>query len=354
MSKLPHEMETPAQRLQKYLKGLFDKFVKTPYAIPAGIAIATGVYALVLLYANTFCLGGLIAPLVLLGIMWQFGVKGVKKLLIIGAVSCLVFAGVTVWYSVDYYQHVEQRVATSTETVVSNNQTVSLMVDGTVDPLFGTSSTVYNFTVSFNLPDNGTSTIKDVNLVIESVALPSVSNNYTMLQAPSENNKIALYYYNNTVSNPVSRFIFYANVSDSWKLSPSWKVNYSWIVATDHRDGAEYLLFGPVYKDSFAVLVPLIPLGLLQVFTSFYPIYILLLVMIWWTRRARRMRVEAYERAISDKEKETKDVRKEEAKVPSLAKAMGLEKEEGFVCSECGADVPADAKKCPKCGEKFD
>jgi ribosomal protein L40E len=33
---------------------------------------------------------------------------------------------------------------------------------------------------------------------------------------------------------------------------------------------------------------------------------------------------------------------------------MGLEKEEGFVCSECGADVPADAKKCPKCGEKFD
>jgi ribosomal protein L40E len=33
---------------------------------------------------------------------------------------------------------------------------------------------------------------------------------------------------------------------------------------------------------------------------------------------------------------------------------MGLEKEEGFVCSECGADVPAEAKACPKCGEKFD
>jgi len=351
---LPHEMETPAQRLQKYVKGLFDKFVKTPYAIPAGIAIAAVVYALVLLYAGTFCLGGLITPLVLLGIMWQFGVMGVKKLLIIGVVSCLVFTGVTVWYSMDYYQHIDQRYATSTETVVSNGQTVPLMVNGTVDPLFGTSSTVYNFTVSFNLPDNGTSTIKEVNVAIESVAFPSVSNNYTMLQASSANNKTALYYYSNTVSNPVNRFVFYANVSDSWKLSPSWKVNYSWIVATDHKAGVEYILFGPVYKDSFAVLLPLIPLGLLQVVTSFFPIYALLLVMIWWTRRARRMRVEAYERATSEKEKETKNVPKEEAKVPSLAKAMGLEKEEGFVCSECGADVPAEAKACPKCGEKFD
>ena len=41
------------------------------------------------------------------------------------------------------------------------------------------------------------------------------------------------------------------------------------------------------------------------------------------------------------------------SKVPSLDATMG-NVEEGFVCSECGADVPADATVCPKCGEKFD
>ena len=55
----------------------------------------------------------------------------------------------------------------------------------------------------------------------------------------------------------------------------------------------------------------------------------------------------------TEKEKKKAEEGKE-AKVPSLAKAMGLEKEETFVCSECGADVPADATVCPKCGEKFD
>jgi transcription initiation factor IIE alpha subunit len=85
-----------------------------------------------------------------------------------------------------------------------------------------------------------------------------------------------------------------------------------------------------------------------------FPIFALLLLMVWWTKRARRMRVEAFEKAVAEREKETKDVPKVETKV-SLARAMGTDKAEGgFVCSECGADVPADAKVCPKCGEKFD
>ena len=27
---------------------------------------------------------------------------------------------------------------------------------------------------------------------------------------------------------------------------------------------------------------------------------------------------------------------------------------ETFECSECGAEVPANATRCPKCGAKFD
>ena len=337
-------METPAQRMMKYLSELLAKFSKTPYVIPAGIAIATGVYALVLIYAGTFCLSGLIAPVALLGIMWQFGVKGVKKLLIIGAVSCLAFSGVWAWYYTDYYQHVDPATATSTETVVSNNITVPMMADGKVTPLFGTSSTVFNFTVTFNLPDNSTTwPIENVSVAIANIDFPSArSHNYSMLRIAPTDNKTVHYYYSSTVSRPINQFIFWANVSNTW------------IIATEHREGTEYAMNGPIHEDSYAVAVPLIPVGVMQVFVSFYPIYALILLMIWWTRRARKMRVEAYEKAISEKEKETKDIPKEDTKVPSLAKAMGLEKGEDFVCSECGADVPAEAKVCPKCGEKFD
>jgi ribosomal protein L40E len=344
MSRLPHEMETPAQRMMKYLKELLVKFSKTPLVIPTGIAIAAGVFALVLMYAGTFCLSGMITPLVLLGVMWQFGVKGVKKLLIIGAVSCLVFSGVWAMYYTDYYQHIDPAVATSTETVVSNNITVPMMADGSVTPLFGTSSTVFNFTVTFNLPDNSTTwPIENVSVAIASISFPSAaSHNYSMIRVDSADNKTAQYYYSSTVSKPVNQFIFWANISGDW------------IVATEHRGGVEYALDGPIYKDSYAVVAPIIPVGIVQVFVSFYPIYALLLLMIWWTRRARRMRIEAYDKAAAEREKETKDIPKEDTKVPSLAKAMGLEKGEDFVCSECGADVPAEAKVCPKCGEKFD
>jgi ribosomal protein L40E len=343
MSKLPHEMETPAQRMMKYLNELLAKFRKTPYVIPTGIAIAAGVHALVLLYAGTFCLSGIIVPVTLLGVMWQFGIKGVKKLLIIGAASCLVFSGVGTWYFTDYYQHVDPTTATSTKTVVSNGTTVPMIADGSVTPLFGTSSTVFNFTIKFNLPDNNTTwPIEGVSLESANIGFPSANHSYSMIRAPSTDNKTILYYYSSTVSTPANQFMFKA------------KVNNSWINATYHKDGAEYLLIGPVYKDSFALGASLTPGVIVQVFVSFYPIYALLLLMIWWTKRARKMRVTAYEKAVSEKEKETKDIPKEDTKVPSLAKAMGLEKGEDFVCSECGADVPAEAKVCPKCGEKFD
>ena len=41
-----------------------------------------------------------------------------------------------------------------------------------------------------------------------------------------------------------------------------------------------------------------------------------------------------------------------ESRAPAEEPAEGSE--ECFECSECGAMVPADAKKCPKCGAEFD
>jgi ribosomal protein L40E len=329
-------METPAKRLELYLKGLFQEFKKTPLPIPVGIAIAAGVYALVLLYAGTFCLGGLITPLFMLGIMWQFGVKGVKKLLIVGIVACMAFAGVWVVYFTDFYQHVEPKIA------ASENATLS---DGKVTPLFGDSSTMFNYTLTVHLP-NANATVQEVSVNTSSVAFPSakVNSHLMLLDGAKSNVTVSYYYYNMTVSKPINQFYFWANVNGT-----------SYFADERLDDGTEIAINGPIYKSTWAVIAPLLPISFVQSFIGVYPLYALLLLMIWWTRRARKMRVDAYEKAIEERSKEKEGIPEARAKVPSLAEAMGKDSSgEGFVCSECGADVPAEAKRCPKCGERFD
>jgi ribosomal protein L40E len=61
-------------------------------------------------------------------------------------------------------------------------------------------------------------------------------------------------------------------------------------------------------------------------------LFYMLLILVWWMDRSRK--------------KMEGEVKKREA-----AKAVATEK---MVCSECGSDVPADAEKCPQCGERFD
>lgn len=332
-------METPAQRMQKYLKGLFNQFLKTPFAIPAAIGISAGVYTLVLMYVGTICLANIITPLVMLGVFWQFGLRSVKKLLIVGAVTCLALSGVWNVYSVDYYQHIDQQVASS------DNRTI---VDGIVTPVFGGKTTEFNFTMTV-AANVTTTTISNVTLLIADLNIAgSRAHNYTMLlDETTSTNTSRHYYYVVNVGKPVNIFVFGAKLDGEWEFAFNQNPQKGSPVPISYVEG-------PIYKDTGAVSTHLIPLSLYASFVIVFPIFALLLLMVWWTKRARRMRVEAFEKAVAEREKETKDVPKVETKV-SLARAMGTDKAEGgFVCSECGADVPADAKVCPKCGEKFD
>jgi predicted ATP-dependent serine protease len=52
-------------------------------------------------------------------------------------------------------------------------------------------------------------------------------------------------------------------------------------------------------------------------------------MLFWWTTRARMER-------------------------QRLGMTVPTETDTGFMCTNCGADVPADASKCPKCGAVFE
>lgn len=334
-------METPAQRLQKYLKEQFAKFSKTPFAIPAAIALGAVVYYLVLLYLSTFCLNGLITPLFMLGILWQLGIKGIKKLLLIGLVASVVFAGVATATLTDIYQHLDTKVAASNDA----NQT---LFNGNLTPTSGNSATVFKYSIVVRLPNNNTP-IQEAHLFLLSIVFPSQKiTNITMVEtsrvvSPSGITNVT-YTYEAALPDSINWFDFEV------------KINGTWFIAADYLKDQPRLLIGPIFSDPLTVAGALLPIALFSSFTtSFFLLFGLLLLMIWWTRRARRMREDQLTKWEQKRaEEEAKKPAAAKAKVPSMRSAMGLGKDETFVCSECGADVPADATVCPKCGEKFE
>jgi hypothetical protein len=334
-------MEPPAARLQRYLKEQLKNFGKTPFVIPFAIGVSAAVYYLVVLYGSAFCLSGLITPLLLLGICWYFGIKSVKKLLVIGLLASLVFAGVYTATMTDQYQHIHYKVGTSDD----SNGTLK---NGALQPLYGDKTTVYEYSVTVHIKNNNT-TVKDVSVVIQSIRFPSaVSDNFTM----TELSRLVLnnttgeanihYVYNTTLSAPVNMYVFWANVSGTWYL------------AADFSGSQAMWLYGPMTKDTSAVFGVILPIALFQTLASVYPLYALIIVMIWWTRRTRKMRKNQMEKWEKEQYAAEAKKPKEDVKVSLQRKAMGLEDEGTFVCSECGADVPAEATVCPKCGEKFE
>ena len=315
-------------KLKKPLMEGFEKFKKTPWTIPVAIGLTAGLFYLLLVFLLGTCLITLLPPFFMLGILWFFNVKTTKKLLVAGLIGVALMMAVEIVFFVHMYQTIEPVKAYSDDLVLTN---------GTVDPMRGDASTVFNYTLQINHL-NSTSTIGNVTVRIYGL---SGDRNETM-SLFSRTDTTAIYYYGTTISDPINLYLFWADVNGTW---------YS---ASDHQGTADTLVIGPIYADAFAIAKPLLNYGLV-LFLQFYFMFGLMVGMIWWTRRSRKYREERLQTwEKSRKEKEAAGSPKEETKVPSLARAMGKTDQDTFVCSECGADVPADATECPKCGEKFE
>jgi hypothetical protein len=327
---------TYPEKLKEFALGLLDKFKKSPYVIPGTAGLVAVVFYLMLLFLLETCLVSLLPPFVMLGLFWFMGIKRAKKLLLAGIIACMLMLIIEAVFFVGVASNYEPTSARSNDTALT-------LRDGVVDPAKGDAQTPFNFTIDVYKANN--STVNSV--VLRYKGLSSGWINVTMSPVPGmANDTYARYSFVTTLSEPVYQFCFAAQVDGVW------------IEAWHYLDDfTKTTVFGPVYDDDFEILKPMLYLAAMQTFLQYYLVYTLLVGMIWWTRRARRMREQQLEKwAQKQKEAEAASP-KDEAKVPSLAKAMGLEKddsEDTFVCSECGADVPADATKCPNCGEKFD
>jgi len=330
-------METPGERFVKSLKKWLKDFSKTKYAIPTIIALSCLVYYAVVSAFSIVCFSNLIAPLFMLAMLWSIGVKRVKKLLLIGAIATLLFAAVLTVVIITQLQHMDPPVAES----------VDGRITGNLDPRYVDKNEPFTFRLTVNLTDPNM-IVNSANVRLISIgAFDSADNNLTMtLESQYANNVTNVYMYNytltTTTSRPVNQFIFKVNLNGTW-------------VTAGEVDALDKLFYiqGPIFKDSFALAAPVVVSALQIDFFYVFAPYAIILGMIWWTRRARRMREKQVEKWQAEQAKLDEGKPKQVSKVPSLDAAMG-KTEEGFVCSECGADVPADATVCPKCGEKFE
>jgi|GEM_PF-1240987 len=334
--------KTPAQRIQEMLKGWVKDFSKTPYIYPVSLAIAGGVYYLTLLYLSSICFVNLLPPLVLLGLLWMFNVKSVKRLALVGLVAFLLFSGVWMVAYTQFYTGAQPEVCVSEDGVTLTN--------GTVEPFRGGGGQVYNFTLDVHYNVTGTPVYyKNVTLLLREVSFPGYTDtNETMTLL--NNNTVTqtwTYYYSAEISTAINQFAFFVEYPNNSTL----------LIAGVWSVGGASLAPGPYKADNAAIILAILPFSFFQTLLNVLLVYLLIIGMIWWTRRARRMREQQVEKWQKEQaEKEAAQPKSTQLKVPSLAKATGKEKGGGetFVCSECGADVPADATVCPNCGEKFD
>jgi hypothetical protein len=335
--------KSPIDRVMKILEDLFEKFKKTPYTIPVAVGVTAVLYYLMMAYIPGTCWIGLVPSLLLFGLLWQFDVRRVRKLLLTGLATAVVIMTISTVFLVNSFQTMEMDMAASPGSD-------PVMFNGTVTPTTGGESTVFTYSITIRSPG------PDINVTDVRVNITSLmtTRNETMTANWTDSVLNETHYiFVTNLPDPINQFHFVAKVNDTW------------VRATDYLDdGTQIPIVGPIHSDPFAVAWPVIKyVSLYQAFLQFFPIFAILCGMVWWMRRARRMREDAVKR-YEEKRKEVEakvpeDKRKiassSTSSTPSLERAMGLEAEpETFVCSDCGADVPADARKCPFCGEKFE
>jgi len=330
------EPETTFARIQRLIKENIKKFSKTPYAIPAAILLTAGFYYLVVTLLAGTCLMNFLPPLFMLWVFWTLDVKNAKKLIIFGLVGAVVCGAVQTAVYIDYF--------TSLEIVPAESEDGRLT--GSVSPATGDTSITYTFTAVVHANLTAT-TIEPVNLTLVGytgnifTSYDLQLDNYTMTLLFS-NDTHAVYTAQTTVSRAINYYYFSTNLT------------------TD--SGTDYIATGstgPISDNTGAMVGPMVLTAYLIILAQFIPIYSIVVFMIWWTRRARQYREKAISKWEIERKKTDEDISKGskgDRKAADLRKAMGLDEKskDSFVCSECGADVPADATECPKCGEKFE
>lgn len=289
---------------QDNLKSRFLRFRENKYAIYIGLALTFIICSLLLVYSSyLLCFGLLLVALAGYYIPYFFGMKSRKKLAVWGIILILLL-------SFPYAFSIVEGQKATTDNLLSSQD--GGMIDGKVDPVNGDASTVHTFSI---LVTNDT--YSDVRVVIYDGWTSTLVSNNTMTGTAVAGG--TLYSFSGTLQNRTEYYYYYmANAGGDWVTTKT--ANY-----------------GPMHVTDVDLYAHWLPLLIFALFLEVGLLYFLLLILNWWTDRSKARMAE---------------VQKQRA---GGLPAPGKEgQEEKFICSECGAEVPGSASKCPQCGERFD
>ena len=283
----------------------WQEFRKSKLGLAFGIVLAFLLSYLLLLYGGLLiCLPTILVAVILYFIPRYFGLVSRKKLVVVALVMMVLLgmaSGYTVFLVVKDIQP---------EPVSDDDD---FLTQGTVTPFRGSGSDIYNFTVTVTSENVSASSEVWVNLFdyFNTAFLKRINLTHSF-NGTSEGSMV--FYERVELSNSIYRHNF--NYNQSADTVVTTKTGWGPTMLSESE-----LLGLELYYNTLYVVVNV---GLWFAFV---------IMATWWMESSKK-KVEAAQ----------KQKKEAEAKVS----------QEKFVCSECGADVPVDAKECPQCGEKFE
>jgi len=271
-----------------------------------GLTLTAIVSILLWIFTWYICFSAMAVAVIMYGIPYYFGFKDRKKLAVFGLVLLIVMGlgwGFNMANSINSF----------------DSDSVSLenyLADGTVTP----SKNLENNTYVFSVVVLNSSAYKNVTL--------SLDNSWNTDDAIEYNNYSSV----STDSNGDRHYTWTLTLDDEGIYAYEYKIwNGEKFKSTDSG-------YGPVNAGSGEITNQAIFSGLYYTFFEIGLLFYMLLFLTWWMDRSKTK---------MQKQMEDAKKRKQEAD-----RAAGTD--EKFVCSECGTEVPANADKCPQCGERFD
>lgn len=279
----------------------WQEFRKSKLGLAFGIVLTALVSYVLLLYGGfLFCLPTILVAVMLYFIPRYFGLLSRRKSVVLGLVLMLVLglaSGYTVYILVKDIQ----------PSPVFQGE---ILTDGTVTPFRGSETQSFNFTVVVR----GASSDSQVWSNLYDYFNTNDVERINLTHSYSNGDGTMTFYQEVQLQKSLYRHNFHFNQSAQSEIV----TNLGWgpFMITDNE-----LLFQELYYNT------------LYVFLNVGLWFAFIIMASWWMESSKK-KVEA-----AQKEKKAAE-----------AKVSG----EKFVCSECGADVPIDAKECPQCGDKFE
>jgi len=301
------------------LKKMFEDFRKKKYAIPIGLVITVLIATLLVVFLWYECFSLILIAILAYAIPYYFGMKNRKKLAVFG-VGLFLFLGLVFTLSSFYaFKNLEG------STISSDN---NILINGTVSPYQASPSTVYTFSVVF-VGDNGNGSVwvNITNAWPGNVDDINVTMNH-LRSTPSG----YIFVFNKTLPEGIYQYHFVAKSGSNYVRTSTWAI-------------------GPLSVSDEVLFQQLLYTRMMAVWLEVATLFYMILALTWWMDSSRKRSEELRKKLGEDKKTKpvTKPQKGRETKTEDKKKTV-----EKLVCSECGAEVPTDAKKCPQCGEPFE